>query len=99
MSSDTSHEENVIFIFEESRTLHSNQPVNEVKEKKHKQQSFIKSIKERINWRIVRQFFYFLMKGSSTEKLIINDFLELLGLVGYYNVGNSSLLLLTMKKS
>jgi hypothetical protein len=27
----TSHEENVIFIFEESRTLHSNQPVNEVK--------------------------------------------------------------------
>jgi hypothetical protein len=28
----SSHEENVIFIFEESRTLHSNQLVNEEKE-------------------------------------------------------------------
>jgi hypothetical protein len=33
------------------------------------------------------------------KKPIINDFLELLGLVGYYSVGNSSLLFLTMKKS
>jgi hypothetical protein len=32
----TSHEENVIFIFEESRTLHSNQLANVENEKKPK---------------------------------------------------------------
>jgi hypothetical protein len=33
------------------------------------------------------------------KNLIIKDFLEFLRLVGYYSVGNSSLLFLTMKKS
>jgi hypothetical protein len=42
----TPHEENVIFIFEESRTLHSNQLVNEENEKKsQKQQSFREELK------------------------------------------------------
>jgi hypothetical protein len=43
-----SHEENVMFIFEESRTLRSNQQINEVFTKTiQKQQSFRKSYRKK----------------------------------------------------
>jgi hypothetical protein len=59
-----------------------------------------KSLKDRLNWWTIRQFFYFPLNDLHPLKnLIIKDFLEFLGLVGYYSVGNSSLLFLTMKKS